>query len=140
MLVAEEAQGYLFLVTEQGMVKRVALADFVAAAPRDPVVMNVDEKDRLRWVVHTQGEQEVILVIGQRAVDSLSVKKTVRSMGLAAGGVGGMKLKKGDVVVYAGVVEPAGELMTMTEQGYAKRTRLGSVQQPGTLRRRHRYT
>ena len=45
-------------------------------------------------------------------------------MGLAAGGVGGMRLKKGDRVVSAHVVDPGGELVTFTEQGFAKRTGL----------------
>ena len=51
-------------------------------------------------------------------------EEDVRSMGLAAGGVGGMKLKKNDEIVYASVVEPTGELLTMTEQGYTKRSSL----------------
>jgi hypothetical protein len=45
-------------------------------------------------------------------------------MGLAAAGVGGIKLKGRDTLVYAGVVDPAGELITITQQGYAKRSAL----------------
>ncbi len=119
----DAAQGYLFLVTEQGMVKRITLADFLAVGTGDPTVMNVDAKDRLRWVLLTQGEQEVILVSAQGQSIRFG-EEDVRSMGLAAGGVGGMKLKKGDKVVHAAIVDPAGELITMTSQGYAKRTPL----------------
>ena len=117
------AQGYLFLVTEQGMVKRVTLEDFLSAAASDPVVMNVEDKDRLRWVLHTPGGREVMLV----SASGQSIRFAegdVRSMGLAAGGVGGMRLKKGDKLVSAHVVAPQGELVTMTELGYAKRTEL----------------
>ena len=127
---AAAAQGYLFLVTEQGMVKRVTLQDFLSAAPSDPVVMNVEDKDRLRWVLHTTGDQEVILV--SSAGQSIRfAEEEVRSMGLAAGGVGGMRLKKGDRVISAHVVEPDGELMTITELGYAKRTDLAQYSSQG---------
>ncbi|MEM7124908.1 MAG: DNA gyrase subunit A [Chloroflexota bacterium] len=122
--------GYLFLVTEQGMVKRLTVADFLKAAPMDPVVMNIEPKDRLRWVLRTTGDQEVILVTtgGQ----SIRFKEdAVRSMGLAAGGVGGMKLKKDQHIIYAGIVDPGGELLTMTEQGYAKRTTLDQYSTQG---------
>ncbi len=129
-VVAEEAQGYLFLVTEQGTVKRVTLADFLDAVAGDPSVMNVDEKDRLRWVLHTKGEQEVILVSAGGQSIRFS-EEDVRAMGLAAGGVGGMKLKKGDIVIYAAVVDPGGELLTVTQRGYAKHTPLDQYSSQG---------
>ena len=123
--------GYLFLVTEQGMVKRVTMADFVAASGGAELsVMNVEEKDRLRWALVTRGDQEIILV----SAEGQSIRfreEDVRAMGLPAGGVGGMKLKKGDTVVYAAVVDPAGELLTMTAQGFAKRTPLSEYSSQG---------
>jgi DNA gyrase subunit A len=127
---ASEAQGYLFLVTEKGMVKRVTLADFVAAAASDPVVINVEGKDRLRWVLHTAGGQEVILVSGQGQCIRFD-EETVRSMGLAAGGVGGIKLKSSDRLVHAGVVDAQGELLTITAQGFAKRSTLDQYPSQG---------
>jgi DNA gyrase subunit A len=124
------AKGYLFLVTEQGMVKRVMLSDLLSAAASDPLVINVDAKDRLRWVLHTQGGQEVILVSASGQSIRFS-EEDVRSMGLAAGGVGGMRLKRGDRVVSAHVVDPGGELVTITELGYAKRTALDQYSSQG---------
>ncbi|RIK41315.1 MAG: hypothetical protein DCC57_18975 [Chloroflexi bacterium] len=120
---AGTAQGYLFLVTEQGMVKRVTLADFMAASATDPQVINVDEEDRLRWVLQTSGDQEIILVTAAGVAIRFR-EEDVRSMGLAAGGVGGIKLKRGDQLIYAALVDSQGELLTMTAQGYAKRTPL----------------
>ncbi|MEZ4708314.1 MAG: DNA gyrase subunit A [Caldilineaceae bacterium] len=118
-----DAEGYLFMATAKGMVKRVTLADFANAAHADPMVMNVDARDRLSWVLQTAGNQEVILVTKNGQSIRFN-EEDVRSMGLAAGGVGGMKLKKDDEIVYASVVEPTGELLTITEQGYAKRSSL----------------
>jgi len=122
--------GYLFCVTEQGMVKRVTLADFMVPVSAEFMVMNVDEGDRLGWVLPTNGDAEVLLVTA--AGQSIRFgEEDVRSMGLAAAGVGGMKLAKKDVVVYAGIVEPDGALITITTQGYAKQSLLADYSRQG---------
>jgi DNA gyrase subunit A len=118
-----ETPGYLFLVTVQGSVKRIALADYLAAVIGAPTVIGIGEKDRLGWVFPTRGNQEVILVASNGQAIRFH-EDEVRSMGLAAGGVGGVKLKSSDKVVYAAVVDPAGELITLTTLGYAKRSPL----------------
>ena len=129
-LEGDEAQGYLFFATELGVVKRVTLADFLSAAPLDPQVINVDAKDRLGYCFTTTGDQEVILV--SSSGKSIRFDETeVRSMGLAAAGVGGMKLKKGERIVAAGVVDADGELMTITESGFAKRSALSDYSTQG---------
>ncbi len=126
----DEAQGALFLATEQGMVKRITAGDLVRAAAGEPEVIRLEKKDRLGWVIHTQGEGEVILVSAQGR--SIRFQESdVRTMGLAAGGVGGMKLKRGDRLVQAQVVDPEGELLTVTEQGFAKRTPLSEYSRQG---------
>ena len=125
------AEGYLMLVTEQGMVKRITLADFYAAAASPELsVMNVDDKDKLMAVMVTTGEQEILLVSSQGQSIRFA-EEDVRSMGLAAGGVGGMRLKKGYRVLYAAPVDPDGELLTITAEGYAKRTALSEYSRQG---------
>ncbi|WP_298980668.1 DNA gyrase subunit A [Caldilinea sp.] len=121
---------YLFLVTEQGMVKRVRTEDVQSNTGGEFTVMNVDDGDRLLWALRTQGGQEVILVSAQGQSIRFS-EEEVRSMGLPAGGVGGMKLKPTDRIVYAGVVNPAGELLTMTRAGFAKRSPLADYSAQG---------
>lgn len=124
-------EGYLMMVTEQGMVKRVTLADFYAAAASSELsVMNVDDKDKLMAVMVTTGEQEILLVSSQGQSIRFA-EEDVRSMGLAAGGVGGMRLKKGYKVLYAAPVDPDGELLTITAEGYAKRTALSEYSRQG---------
>ncbi len=125
------AQGYLFLVTEQGMVKRMTLEDFLSAAASDPVVMNVDDKDRLRWVLAHAGRAGGDAGLGVGPVDPISRRRKCAAWGWQAGGVGGMRLKKGDKLVSAHVVAPEGELVTMTELGYAKRTELSQYSGQG---------
>ncbi|MFN3980462.1 MAG: DNA gyrase subunit A [Caldilinea sp.] len=122
--------GYLFFVTDQGTVKRVAAHDVQANTGSEFTVMNVEEKERLQWVLPTRGNQEVILVSAQGQSIRFS-EEDVRSMGLAAGGVGGMKLRKKDRIVYAGVVDPDGELLTVTEAGFGKRSLLAEYSLQG---------
>jgi hypothetical protein len=52
-------------------------------------------------------------------------------MGLAAGGVGGMKLRKGISIIYAAPVDAQGELLTITTHGYAKRSSLSEYSSQG---------
>ena len=125
-----DAKGYLFFATDQGEVKRITLADFLAVAHTDPTVMGVGEKDRLGWAFVTRGKQEVLLVSAEGQAIRFN-EEDVRSMGLAAGGVGGIKLKSSDTVVYAAVVDPEAELITMTAQGFAKRSPLAEYPAQG---------
>ena len=123
-------EGYLFLVTDQGSVKRVTVADVQANTGGEFPVMNVDDKERLEWAFRTRGDQEVILVSAQGQSIRFS-EEEVRSMGLPAGGVGGMKLKKKDRIVFAGVVDADGELLTVTSGGFAKRSALSEYSVQG---------
>jgi len=129
-LEGEAAPGYLFFATVQGLVKRVTLADFLTPVSGEFVAIAVDEKDRLAWVLPTNGEQEVMLVTASGQSIRFS-EADVRSMGLPAGGIGGIKLQKKDLVVYAAVVEPEGSLVTMTVRGFAKRTPLSDYSSQG---------
>lgn len=126
----DPGNGYLFCVTVKGMVKRVTLADFMATVAPEFVVINVDEGDRLGWVLPTRGDAEIILVtaVGQSIRFG---EEDVRSMGLAAAGIGGIKLARNDTVVYAGLVEADGALLTMTAQGYAKQSPLADYSRQG---------
>jgi DNA gyrase subunit A len=129
-LTTDAAAGYLFAATRLGTVKRVSLADFIAAASTNPEIIRVEGRDELGWVFVTPGNQEVILV----SSDGYSIRfseEDVRSMGLPAAGVAGMKLKKGEKLVAAGLVDPEGELLTATAAGYAKRTPLRDYSSQG---------
>ena len=131
----DEAQGgYLFLVTELGIVKRVTMAEFMGSSGLDPIAINVADKDKLRWAFYTEGGQDVILVSSAGKSICFS-EEDVRSSGLPAGGVGGMKLKKGESIVYAAPLAPDYEatqqLLTMTAEGYSKRTPLADYSTQG---------
>ncbi len=120
-VASDEAVGNLFMATRQGMVKRVTLTDFLKAAAADPDILRVEEKDKLGWVFFTPGDGEVMLFTASG--QSIRFEEgAVRTMGLAAGGVAGIKLKKKDLVVSAALVHADGFVVTATELGFVKRT------------------
>ena len=127
---ADDAGGYLLLASERGSVKRVGLAHVSENVNSGSVVMNLDDKDRLCWALRTDGARDLLLVSsGGQAIRF--AEEEVRSMGLPAGGVGGMKLGRSEKIVFAGVVEADALLMTYTEKGFAKLTPLADFPRQG---------
>ena len=114
-------ESYLTLVTRQGRIKRVALEEFAAASRGAMIAMNVEEGDRLAWVAPTSGQDEVLLVTRQGKAIRFS-EQDVRPMGLSAAGVMAVKLGDDDGVVGMGIVREDAYVITMTGQGYVKRT------------------
>ncbi|PKO20803.1 MAG: DNA gyrase subunit A, partial [Chloroflexi bacterium HGW-Chloroflexi-1] len=84
-------QGYLLLGTAQGKVKRVTIADLLAQAHTDPQVIGLDDGDELAWVDVSSGGGEMLLVTASGQAIRFA-EEDVRSMGLAASGIGGIKL------------------------------------------------
>ena len=95
------------------------------------VVIGVEEEDTLGWAVVTTGEDQVLLVTAAgRAIRFR--EEEVRPMGLAAGGVKGVKLGgKRDHAVALAVVRPRSDLLVMTEDGRGKRTPLSEYPTQG---------
>jgi DNA gyrase subunit A len=111
-------EGYLFLATENGDVKRVRIADLPALSARAVSIINLGE-DRLVAAHFSREEDEAILVTAEAQAIRFKLSE-VRPMGLAAGGVRGIRLNKSDKVVSAQIVRAEGALWTVTENGAAK--------------------
>ena len=123
-------EGFLFLVTRQGTVKRITLSDLAEAAVAAQDVISVNGKDRLGCAFVTSGNSEVVLVTRMGRSIRFS-EDQVRAMGTAARGVAGINLKRGDEVVAALSVVPGGELLTVTSAGYVKRTSMNEFSPQG---------
>lgn len=124
LVLPVQAEGYLFLTTLGGVVKRVRVEDLPGITSEPFTVMNVAADDSLGWARLTQGDQEVILVtaVGQ----AIRFKEeSVRAMGLAAAGVMGIKLAdETDGLVAMDVVDPEAYLWNITDNGLARATLL----------------
>ncbi|MCP5100999.1 MAG: DNA gyrase subunit A, partial [Chloroflexi bacterium] len=117
-----EHNGYLFLTTMTGVVKRVRLED-VPGITGDPfVVINVAKEDSLGWAILTTGENDVVLSTATGQLIRFK-EGSVRSMGLAAGGVMGIKLASDvDGVIAMDIVVPDSYVWSITDNGLAKAT------------------
>ena len=112
---------YLFMATKKGIVKKTSLSEFQAIRRGGLNAINLDEDDDLIGVKFTDGEKHVILgTAGGMAV--AFAEDDVRSMGRTARGVKGINLKAGDVVVGMDNLARNAEVLTITAEGYGKRT------------------
>ncbi len=112
---------YLMMVTRGGTVKRMQLSDIYTARKAGIRVLTLDEGDELIAVFKTTGEDNVLLATrGGMAI--CFNEQDVRCMGRMAAGVRGIRLGEDDCVVGATVAEEGKTLLTVTENGYGKRT------------------
>lgn len=115
-------EGYLFLTTLAGVVKRVRLEDLPGVTADPFTVINVADDDSLGWARITDGDQEVFLATSTGQAIRFK-EDTVRPMGLPASGVLGIKLDS-DVngVIGMDVVTPESFVWSITDNGLAKAT------------------
>ena len=117
-------EGFLFLATWQGVVKRVALVDLPGVSSESFVAIGVERPDLLGWVGVTTGKDHVLLVTALGKAIRFE-EEEVRSMGLPAGGVMGVRLGgTQDRVVGMAVARPRSDLLVVARDGKAKRTPL----------------
>ena len=120
-----EENEYFVMVTKQGVVKRVNIKDFEYQRKGGKIAIDLDETDELVFVKHTTGENDI--VIATHDGKAVRFKETdARVMGRAARGVRGIKLRSGDYVVGAAIVDEKKHLITVTEKGYGKRNNFDS--------------
>ncbi len=112
---------YLAMVTKNGTVKRLPLSAVYTARKAGIRVLSLDEGDELISVLRTTGSDK--LLIATRCGMAICFAETdVRTMGRDAAGVRGIRLSADDCVVGAAVAEPGKTLLSVTENGYGKRT------------------
>ena len=114
---------YLMMVTRKGTVKRIP---FVALNTRRTTgirAITLDEGDQLRSVMRTNGNDNIILATAQGMAICFN-ENDVRPMGRDAAGVRGIQLTGDDYVIGAEKAEEGTTLLTVTENGYGKRTEL----------------
>ena len=111
---------YFVMVTHNGVVKRANVKDFEFQRKGGKIAINLDEGDKLEFVEHTTGENDIVIATREGKAVRFS-EKEARVMGRAARGVRGIKLKEGDYVVGAAIVDEEKMMLTVTEKGYGKR-------------------
>jgi DNA gyrase subunit A len=118
-----EADKFIVMGTRHGVVKKTELAAFSNPRVGGIIAMGVEDGDSVIDAQVSDGSAEIF--IGTRDGMSIRFAETdVRSMGRSAFGVRGITLREGDSVVAMEVLRPGGTILSVTEQGYGKRTEL----------------
>jgi DNA gyrase subunit A len=114
-------EGYLFMSTLKGTVKKTALKDYANIRQTGLIAIKLDEGDELRWVQRSTGENDVIISTSAGQAVRFS-EKDARPMGRNARGVRGIRLRPNDRVVGMDIADEKRSLLVLSENGYGKLT------------------
>ncbi len=113
---------YLFTATRKGIVKKSVLSAYGNIRRDGIIALKIQEEDDLIGAAIIQEGQDIVLAT-RRGRTMRFAEKEVRKMGRVSTGVKGISLKNDDEVVSMVVVSPGGgQLLTLCENGYGKRT------------------
>jgi DNA gyrase subunit A len=114
---------YIVMCTRKGTVKKTELSAFSNPRAGGIIAIGIDEGDAVIGVQLSDGQSEVF--IGTR--DGMAIRfpeSDIRAMGRTAYGVRGITLRDEDEVVGMETLRPGGTILTVTVNGYGKRTEI----------------
>ena len=115
--------GYLTMITKNGLIKRTALAEYANIRKGGLNAVSLYEGDALAWTHITSGEDELVLATHDGQAIRFA-ESDARSVGRASHGVRAINLAEGDYVVGAGVAREGATVFTVTEGGKGRRSQL----------------
>ncbi|HEX8390126.1 MAG TPA: DNA gyrase subunit A [Candidatus Saccharimonadales bacterium] len=121
----ESDDGYLFMATTKGTVKKTPLKDYANIRTTGLITINLDDGDELRWIRRSSGDDEIVMStsFGQ----AIRFKESdARPMGRSARGVRGIRLRPGDVVVGMDLALSDRNMLVMSQFGYGKLTKVSN--------------
>ena len=122
---------YLVMVTRNGTVKRIPFISLKTNRKTGIRAITLEEGDHLINVMRTNGNDNIILATAGGMAICFN-ENDVRCMGRDAAGVKGITLAEGDFVIGAEKAEEGKTLLTVTENGYGKRTELSEYLRTGS--------
>jgi len=116
-------EGYLFMATTKGTVKKTPLKDYANIRTNGLIAIKLDDGDELRWIKRTSGQDDVI--ISTSAGQAIRFGEAdARPMGRSARGVRGVRLRPNDNVVGMDIVaNNEGNLLVLSQNGFGKVTK-----------------
>ena len=112
---------FITFMTERGTIKKTALEAYSNPRSGGIIAIHLDEGDELISIKLTDGKQH--LFIGTKMGKAIHFPESqIREMGRTARGIRGIKISKQDEVVGMEVVAPHTQILTVTANGYGKRT------------------
>ena len=118
----EDKEGFnLILATKQGLIKRTPLTEFESVKRNGKIAIKFNEDDELIEAVLTTGNDELIMASSEGYCIRFN-ENTVRLVGRTAMGVKSMRLAEGAYMVDLAVVHENSEILTVTSNGFGKRS------------------
>ncbi len=112
---------YLVMATRKGFVKKTPLSEYGNVRRAGLIAIELRKDDHLAWVAGAGDKDRIVLAT--KKGKAVTFKATdARPMGRQTQGVTGIRLAKGDEVIGMGVVSARTEVLSVTENGYGKRT------------------
>ena len=119
----DEDNTYATMVTKMGLIKRTPLSQFRNIRKAGLIAIALNEGDALAWTRLTSGHDEIIVATHDGAAIHFT-ESGARAMGRTGHGVRVIKLREGDYVIGAGVCRPGASVLTITEEGKGRRSRI----------------
>lgn len=116
---------FMFMATNRGIVKKTKISEFNQTRRAGLIAIKLDEGEELIDVKLTDGNTDIIMATRKGLAIHFS-EQDVRPMGRVSHGVKGITLGKEDVVVSMDSAPENGEVLTATEDGMGKRTKISA--------------
>ena len=120
---ADEENTYITMVTRKGLIKRTRLKEFRNIRKAGLIAIALNDDDSLVWCHMTGGEDELIVATHDGAALHFT-EAGARAMGRSGHGVRVIRLREGDYVVGVGVCRPGATVLTISEDGKGRRSRI----------------
>ncbi|MCA9345290.1 DNA gyrase subunit A [Candidatus Saccharibacteria bacterium] len=118
-----EENGYLFMATVRGVVKKTAYEQYRNVRTSGLIAINLDDGDELKWIRFSTGDNEVVISTSLGQAIRFH-EKEVRAMGRVSRGVRGIRLRPNDYVIGMDIVHEDSNIFVISELGYGKRTKV----------------
>lgn len=114
---------YIVMVTRNGKIKRTALPAYKNVRKNGLIAIGLDEGDEIAGVRMTDGNSELFIATRNGMAIRIAENK-MRALSRSAHGVKAIKLRGDDAVVSMARMREGATLLTITENGYGRRTAL----------------
>ncbi|MEG2675707.1 MAG: DNA gyrase subunit A, partial [Clostridia bacterium] len=121
---------YLIMATKQGLIKKTPLSEFDRIQNNGKIAISLVDNDELIGVQLTDGNEEIIMASSGGKCIRFS-ENDVRATGRTSQGVKSIRMDEGEVVVDMTIVKENCEVLTITSNGYGKRSDLSEYSLQG---------
>ena len=129
--IGDTTEGYIAFATKNGLIKKTKLEEFARINKNGKIAIRLNEGDSLISVQFTTGSSEIMIASRSGKCIRFDESK-VRAMGRDTAGVRAMKLDgKDDAIVDMLTVDESKDILTVTSNGFGKRSRLDDYRLTG---------